>query len=172
MGFWTPERTARAEQLWREGYLSAKEIAAELGDPGARNRVIGKAGRCGWPQGQVARERTRSYKPSPRPQAAPPVARPRALPFVAPVAVAAPAPARASPNGHPKAHPPGRSIVELASDECRWPMGAWAAAESLRWDPAAKEFCGRSVAAGLPYCAAHARIAYKPAEHRDRRVRY
>ena len=47
------------------------------------------------------------------------------------------------------------SLLELTQEKCRWPIG----------NPAAVDFwfCGNKAVEGLPYCAGHARIAYKPA---------
>jgi GcrA cell cycle regulator len=51
------------------------------------------------------------------------------------------------------------TIVELKEAMCRWPLG----------DPSSPEFryCG-SPAAGGPYCAHHAALAYQPAHERRR----
>jgi GcrA cell cycle regulator len=45
------------------------------------------------------------------------------------------------------------SLLELASGECRWPLG----------DPgqAGFGFCGHHTIAGISYCAGHARLAYR-----------
>src|SRR5204863_8999664 len=45
------------------------------------------------------------------------------------------------------------SLFELQQWHCRWPVG----------DPSSEDFgfCGNMRIAGLPYCAAHARIAYR-----------
>lgn len=47
------------------------------------------------------------------------------------------------------------SLLELAQGTCRWPIS----------DPGARDFgfCGNGAVAGLPYCAGHARLAYRPA---------
>ena len=46
------------------------------------------------------------------------------------------------------------SLFELQQWHCRWPIG----------DPTVKSFgfCGNTPINGLPYCAAHARMAYRP----------
>src|SRR5262249_2477949 len=46
------------------------------------------------------------------------------------------------------------TLLELQQWHCRWPLG----------DPACKDFgfCGSKPVDGLPYCPAHARIAYRP----------
>jgi GcrA cell cycle regulator len=51
------------------------------------------------------------------------------------------------------------SLIDLAHDRCRWPVG----------DPAAADFvfCGNAVVPGFSYCAGHARMAYRaPARRR------
>ncbi len=52
----------------------------------------------------------------------------------------------------------GKSILELGSGDCRWPMG----------DVGSPDFCycGNGAVALLPYCLGHARIAYRPAGSR------
>jgi GcrA cell cycle regulator len=46
------------------------------------------------------------------------------------------------------------SLFELQQWHCRWPIG----------DPTVEDFgfCGNKAVDGLPYCPAHARIAYRP----------
>jgi len=46
------------------------------------------------------------------------------------------------------------SLFELQQWHCRWPIS----------DPGAEDFgfCGNNPVKGLPYCAAHARMAYRP----------
>lgn len=46
------------------------------------------------------------------------------------------------------------SLMELTDKRCRWPIG----------DPGDPDFffCGGQAAEGLPYCAYHSRIAYRP----------
>jgi GcrA cell cycle regulator len=50
------------------------------------------------------------------------------------------------------------TVLTINSGMCRWPIG----------DPAdsAFHFCGRKPATGSPYCEAHARKAYQPAQSR------
>jgi GcrA cell cycle regulator len=46
----------------------------------------------------------------------------------------------------------GKSLLQLAANECKWPIG----------DPrkAGFCFCGAKRVEGFPYCYGHARIAY------------
>ena len=54
----------------------------------------------------------------------------------------------------PGASANARSLFELQQCQCRWPVG----------DPGSEDFgfCGNMRIAGLPYCTAHAQIAYRP----------
>jgi GcrA cell cycle regulator len=54
------------------------------------------------------------------------------------------------PNGH------RCSLLELTNQTCRWPISN--ATDVEFW------FCGNEPVKGLPYCAGHARIAYRPAD--------
>lgn len=74
-----------------------------------------------------------------------------------------PSPIKSKPGGKAKAapkEPPGVTILTLTERMCRWPIG----------DP--KEpgfcFCGKPSNPGVPYCPAHAAIAYQnPNKKRD-----
>jgi GcrA cell cycle regulator len=48
----------------------------------------------------------------------------------------------------------GCTLLELSQGKCRWPIS----------NPGAEDFCfcGNEPVKGLPYCLAHARIAYRP----------
>jgi GcrA cell cycle regulator len=50
---------------------------------------------------------------------------------------------------------PRCSLFELGAQNCRWPIGR----------PGADDFgfCGSAPVEGLPYCAGHARMAYRSA---------
>jgi len=63
---WTDENVETLKRLWEEG-LSTSQIAAALGDPGAKNSIIGKAHRIGLTP------RRSSYGPK---QIAPPKVKP------------------------------------------------------------------------------------------------
>ena len=45
------------------------------------------------------------------------------------------------------------SLLELRNGTCRWPVGDQACGDLA--------FCGNEAAAGLSYCAGHARMAYR-----------
>jgi GcrA cell cycle regulator len=46
------------------------------------------------------------------------------------------------------------SLLELSAEKCRWPIST----------PGAEDFCfcGNTPIEGLPYCAGHTRLAYRP----------
>jgi GcrA cell cycle regulator len=148
---WTDARIEHVKALWAEG-RPASEIAGLLGEV-TRNAVIGKVHRLG-----LAGRKTTSRKPLPRrtfprrnrsgrvERRQPPTRfmRPTALPPTPPPPVAALM----------------LPLRQLRDDQCRWPVG----------DPreAGFGFCGCQKAAGVPYCAHHAAIAYNPAASRRR----
>jgi GcrA cell cycle regulator len=45
-------------------------------------------------------------------------------------------------------------LLELSAEKCRWPIST----------PGAEDFCfcGNTPIEGLPYCAGHTRLAYRP----------
>jgi GcrA cell cycle regulator len=149
---WTDVRTERLKSLWADGH-SASEIAGLLGEV-TRNAVIGKVHRLG-----LAGRTTTSRKPIPRrtsprrgnsgrvEQRLPPA---RFVRSASPMLPAPPSPVAALML----------PLRQLRDDQCRWPIG----------DPrkAGFGFCGRQKAAGVPYCAHHAAIAYNPAARRRR----
>jgi GcrA cell cycle regulator len=49
------------------------------------------------------------------------------------------------------------SLFELSEERCRWPINT----------PGAEDFCfcGNMPVEGLPYCAGHTRLAYRPNYH-------
>jgi GcrA cell cycle regulator len=139
---WTDARTERLKALWADG-RAASEIAALLGKV-TRNAVIGKVHRLG-----LAGRKTTSRKSVPR-RTSPRCSGLRQPParFVRPATSLLPPPP-----------PPAAALMlplrQLRGDQCRWPVG----------DPreAGFGFCGCRKAAGVPYCAYHAAIAYNPA---------
>jgi GcrA cell cycle regulator len=46
------------------------------------------------------------------------------------------------------------SLLELSEQRCRWPISTPGAADFC--------FCGNTPLDGLPYCAGHTRLAYRP----------
>lgn len=160
---WTDERVDTLKRLWTDG-LSASQIAASLGEV-TRNAVIGKIHRLGL-SGR-ARTGQPSMAPAHKPKPAPMVRR-STRPTVAAVgntALATAEPAYVVAT-RPEPEPMGEvvsigqrvTIMMLTEQTCRWPIG----------DPGSEgfTFCGRRSDTGVPYCTAHARIAYQPAERR------
>jgi GcrA cell cycle regulator len=135
---WDDERMGRLERLYEEG-LSFSLIADALGI--SRNAAIGKARRMSLPKRSESTQTKPPVKPKatarPPPRQRPPPKRPvmlRVLP---------------DPNYY-------CSINDLEDCSCRYPL--W---ESDTPHPG-RRYCGfptASVAAGVPYCRRHARMA-------------
>jgi GcrA cell cycle regulator len=141
---WTAERVDLLKSRLEAGF-TCREIAQEIGV--SRNAVIGKISRLHLPPRRHASERRSERKDGPN---APPrrgVSQRRVLLALhaTPQPLADEAPIH---NGH------CCSLLELTKDKCRWPID----------DPGAVEFrfCGNKPVEGLPYCAGHARLAYRP----------
>ena len=138
---WTEERIAVLRRLRAEG-LSAGQIASQM-DGVSRNAVIGKLHRMNRPEeGGPATGRPGKAKPAATPQ---------------PAAIdgQGPAPARSAALAVLAEEPGLATFSTLEAHMCRWPIG----------DPMADDFsfCGQALALGRPYCAQHARAAYRPA---------
>jgi GcrA cell cycle regulator len=149
---WTEERVTLLRKLWAEG-LSASQIAKQLGGV-TRNAVIGKVHRLGLAgRATPSRPAKRPVRPQ-RPRVIGPSA-PRMRP-------ASTLPAVIIPQLEPLRGEDGRAATVLTINEqiCKFPIG----------DPNDPDFafCGRA-AAGGPYCADHARLAYQPSQARKRR---
>jgi GcrA cell cycle regulator len=143
---WTIERVELLKSRFAAG-LSCREIAADIGV--SRNAVIGKLSRL-----DLTRENT-ADAPRPARRDAAKGARPRSVPrlqyqILRTVYAAQPPEAEDEPipNGH------CCSLLELSEQRCRWPISTPGAADFC--------FCGNVPVEGLPYCAGHARLAYRP----------
>jgi GcrA cell cycle regulator len=150
---WTTERVDQLRNYVDAG-LTCSQIAAEIGV--SRNAVIGKIHRLGLSPGRPAAALAR---PCPQRGQRPRLPSHRQMlrlisvetPFVAADAAAVPI---------ESAH--RCSLLELAQDRCRWPLG----------DPVSSSgavdfaFCGNETVRGLSYCAGHARMAYRPTSRR------
>lgn len=139
---WSDAAVEILTALWREGDLSAAEIARRLDV--TRNAVLGKIHRLGLSEPRSPGGAPRPARPSrtPRPQRP---ARPSAPP------------ARARPPARPAAVDVGPGLVasfeDLPPHACRWPLGE-------PKSPAFR-FCGRP-AGDRPYCPPHWSLAHRP----------
>jgi GcrA cell cycle regulator len=141
---WTDERIKLLKSLFEAG-LSCRDIAGEIGV--SRNAVIGKLSRL-----NLARENS-GDAPRPARKDAARGRRPATVPGLQyqmlVTAYGGPAPDdEPIPNGH------CCSLLELSEQRCRWPISTPGAADFC--------FCGNTPLAGLPYCAGHTRLAYRP----------
>src|SRR6266705_1718027 len=140
---WTTERIALLKNRIDAG-LSCGQIALEIGV--TRNAVIGKANRLGL-------SRFKSPVRQPEGTCASKIARPRNVTQRRILREL-----RSKPQLAFAEVPGGNvnrcSLLELQQWHCRWPIS----------DPGAEDFgfCGNNPVKGLPYCAAHARMAYRP----------
>ncbi len=145
---WTTERVQQLQSYVTAG-LTCSQIAGEIGV--SRNAVIGKIHRLGLSPGRKPAALAQRMRAEP--------ARPRAqrtlISRLLRAAVAAPAiaPIDTTMELAPVESAERCSLLDLASDQCRWPLG----------DPGKADFgfCGHDVIAGISYCAGHARIAYR-----------
>lgn len=143
---WNEERTTALKTLWLEG-LSASQVARKLGGGVSRNAVIGKVHRMGLAGRDVPTSPRALGGLSPRRPS-----KPRNTASALPKASArAPRPAPIAPA--PLDLPPLATILTLAEDTCRWPIG----------DPQDESFgfCGRTCDPDKTYCAGHARRAFR-----------
>jgi len=149
---WTPERIEQLQGFVVAG-LTCSQIAAQIGV--TRNAVIGKIHRLGLSPVRPPGASPRNCPPRARdPRAASQRRRLRLMWSDGAVpAEAAPAPATVD-STQPC------SLLDLARDTCRWPIGNTTGdAEFI--------FCGNGTIEGLSYCAGHARMAYRaPARRR------
>jgi GcrA cell cycle regulator len=172
---WTEERVETLKKLWADG-LSASQIAGKLGMGVTRNAVIGKvhrlnlAGRVNTPRAQTPRT---ARKPSADGQrSAPRGPSQPSMPTAGATALKSYAQPQANPRLAPLPEPKplrlidtskdGRiTILHLSDKTCKWPIG----------DPQHDDFCfcGHGPRDGSPYCEYHARMAYQPAQDRNRR---
>ncbi len=145
---WTDERVELLKSRFEAG-LSCRQIAYDIGV--SRNAVIGKLSRLNLTRDRggearrpapndAAKERRPKTKTVPRLQYQMLKAlygEPQGAPDDEPI-----------PNGH------CCSLLELSEQRCRWPISTPGAADF--------RFCGNTPLEGLPYCAGHTRLAYRP----------
>jgi len=151
---WSDERIALLKILFERG-CTCREMACEIGV--SRNAVIGKLARLNLTRGRTARmprtERRAGTAPA-RPRGA----RPLQLLLQAHVEGEASEFSTTAIAALPIEDGPGCSLLELGDDKCRWPIGNGCAADA--------KFCGNPPLGGMPYCAGHARLAYRVSTRR------
>jgi len=143
---WTEERLALLKLHFEAG-LSCREIACDIGV--TRNAVIGKLSRL-----KLTREND-DDRPRPARRDAARGKRLKATPRlqyqILRAIYAEPQPAV---DDEPASNEHCCSLLELSEARCRWPINT----------PGAEDFCfcGNTPIDGLPYCAGHTRLAYRP----------
>lgn len=155
-GTWTDERIAQLRELFGQG-LSAGEIAERL--LLSRNAVIGKLNRLQL-LGAGKRKQGGSAAAKSKPGTVGSMAFGVIHGIKAKQKRAAAGPVleiEPDPIAHQDAVVPmdqRLSLLELNATTCHWPIG----------NPQDPEFffCGGKALAGLPYCAGHSRLAYRP----------
>jgi GcrA cell cycle regulator len=140
---WTAERIELLKSLFASGF-SSRQIALEIGV--SRNAVIGKISRLKLNIGDGTRL---ARKGDPR------VRRPGQQSIMK----ALRAEAHSAVEGMPIPTGHRCSLLDLTEHTCRWPISN--ATDVEFW------FCGNEPVEGLPYCAGHARIAYRSAPDRN-----
>jgi GcrA cell cycle regulator len=143
---WTDERLELLKNCFAAG-LSCRQIAGEIGV--SRNAVIGKLSRLNLVRDD-GREPRRSTRQDARKERRPKTESRRQYEMLKTV-YEEPQPAAADEPIH-SAH--CCSLLELSEQRCRWPIS----------NPGAEDFrfCGNMPFQGLPYCAGHTRLAYRP----------
>jgi GcrA cell cycle regulator len=146
---WTEERLELLKTHFAAG-LTCREIAGEIGV--SRNAVIGKLSRLNLTRDGSDEPRRAPRKDAargPRPKSAPgTVSRLRQriqLAFCE---------RQPTADGPPILSEHSCSLLELSEQSCRWPISTPGAADIC--------FCGNTPLDGLPYCAGHTRLAYRP----------
>jgi GcrA cell cycle regulator len=136
---WTAERVELLKIHFAAG-LSCREIADDIGV--SRNAVIGKLSRL-----NLTREKAGDARRPARTDAAN-RPRPRSVPRLQYRLL------QAAANDEPIHNAHRCSLLDLSEERCRWPISTPGAADF--------SFCGNPPIKGLPYCAGHTRLAYRP----------
>ncbi len=152
---WSSERVELLKQFFHAG-LTCSQIAREIGV--TRNAVIGKMSRLGLsrPRDVIGSQLRRAAKLA-RPKT-PRAWRPRRTRlniFAQQEMLKEAFPSQQPrPEEVPISNGRGCTLLELGQSKCRWPINT----------PGAEDFCycGNEPVKGFPYCAGHARIAYRP----------
>ncbi len=145
---WTEERIELLKNRFEAG-LSCREIACDIGV--SRNAVIGKLSRLNLKR-EKNNDAPRLARKGPA-KASVSTKRPRSVPRLQYRMLQA---IYAEPAADDASILNGRccSLLELSKERCRWPIST----------PGADDFCfcGNTPVEGLPYCAGHTRLAYRP----------
>jgi GcrA cell cycle regulator len=150
---WDDKTVTKLKRLWADG-LSASQCAMRLGSTFTRNMVISKVHRMGL----AKRESTKRLKTvsgrnsgwhKTKTKAAKPVKKARAAGPAAAVFQAEPFVSR----GIDVPESERKTLDDLGDRDCRFPYG-----------DGPFTFCARQKVTGLPYCAEHVAIAYRPPE--------
>lgn len=149
---WSRERIEQLKHCFHAG-LTCSQIAREIGV--TRNAVIGKMNRMGLSQPRERRQTQRTAKPA----RAGSKTRWRPFSVIDQHKLLRDAFPPARVEDVPIHNGRGCTLLELAQDRCRWPIN----------DPGAANFCycGNEASRDLPYCAGHARLAYRGASRRS-----
>lgn len=168
-GFWTPEASDRAVELWRKGY-SASQISVYLDNGVSRNAVIGRLGRLGYlGRGEKREKPEKTLSGGGATSISPKTRRPPLSRLVKPGPTLT-APPEKPENDEASAiefqmpSESGIEVFDLNNRTCRWPHG----------DPGDPGFyfCGVEEAdleRGRPYCPHHSRKAVDGARTRASR---
>ena len=153
---WTADRIEELRKLFEAG-LTCSQIAREIDV--TRNAVIGKLSRLGLsrPRDVLIRRQPDLRARSPRRGSPHPATRQSQVRILRSLHAAMAAPA-APVVIDEITDQPVCSLHELGAENCRWPIGS----------PGSNNFgfCGSVPVEGLPYCARHARMAYRTAAGR------
>ena len=141
---WTPERVELLKNHFAAG-LSCREIANEIGV--SRNAVIGKLSRLNLTREKKVKTRRAGPREDAHGRRAGSVPRMQYQMLRKLYAEAPPAEEIESEHRC--------SLLELSKEKCRWPISTPGDADFA--------FCGNMPLEGLPYCAGHTRLAYRPA---------
>jgi len=145
---WSSERIDQLKRCFQAG-LSSSQIAREMGV--TRNAVIGKMNRLGLSRPKDALAKHQDHKRAAK------LARPRRMRlniFAQRVMLTTAYPDQLLGEAIPIHEGRGCTLLELGHGKCRWPIDGPGADDVF--------YCGNEPLPGLPYCAGHARIAYRP----------
>jgi GcrA cell cycle regulator len=142
---WTDERLELLKSGFEAG-LTCREIACDIGV--SRNAVIGKLSRL-----NLTRDKNHDAPRPARKDPANKAKRPRSVPRLQYRMLQA-VYAEPAADNEPIHNAHCCSLLELSKERCRWPISTPGAADFC--------FCGNTPVEGLPYCAGHTRLAYRP----------